>query len=204
MADTTAHLNGSIKALPDGHRGIYKSQSGNYAISLCFREVEDWRREEKSTLWVDNPEALLVIAAEFARVADLCRGRYEEEQDRMKAAVEAVADSLRGHLSDAVAGDETVPHVSTEAAGGLRYDWVKLLNPVRHEAQAPGGYTLCAWTHDADEWFWDVRAPAGYTPRADCSESLADAQFAAEAALDEIVADTSATGHLVAAEAGGA
>ena len=119
MAETIGRLHGPIAAVARLNGGVYKSPGAHYAISIGFREVDDPRRSERTVVWVDNPGALLVIAAEFERIADVCRGRYEEEQDRREAAVEAVADGLRAHMSDAVAGDETVPHEDTSATGHL-------------------------------------------------------------------------------------
>ncbi len=56
----------------------------------------------------------------LAVITELARNATElglEVAQKREAAVESVADSLRAHLSDAVAGDETVPHEATDIEG---------------------------------------------------------------------------------------
>ena len=56
----------------------------------------------------------------LAVITELARNATElglEVAQKREAAVESVADSLRPHMSGAVAGDETVPHEDTCAGG---------------------------------------------------------------------------------------
>ena len=58
----------------------------------------------------------------LAVITELARNATElglEVAQKREAVVESVADSLRAHLSDAVAGDDTVPHEDTSATGHL-------------------------------------------------------------------------------------
>jgi len=124
MATTfvSSHLTsspGNIKPSTENRIYTVRHFGGDVTHGVFIGFEAESERNGTSVTWYVHTDDLPRMAAEFERIADVCRGRYEEEQDRREAAVEAVADGLRAHMSDAVAGDETVPHEDTSATGHL-------------------------------------------------------------------------------------
>lgn len=109
MTTVTACLTdrGEVRAFPSG----VSTHGGAHILSVAFVAYTPGQPlDGLQTSWSVPTEALPVVADELERIADLCRGTYESEQDRLDAerAVEAVADSLRGRMSEALAGDDDV------------------------------------------------------------------------------------------------
>jgi len=120
--DISSHLTsspGNIKPCTQNHIYTVRHTGGDVVHGVLAGFEAESEHNGVAVTWYVRTDDLLRVAAEFERMADLCRGCHEEEQDRMEAAVESVADSLRAHMSDAVAGDDTVPHEDVSATGHL-------------------------------------------------------------------------------------
>jgi hypothetical protein len=94
--------------IPADHLGLDHDRDDRDRERLLLTVEHNGRRQTLRIVGDSLPHLVSELAVDATELA---------LQIAEEAAVEAVADSLRAHLSDAVAGDETAPHEATDIEG---------------------------------------------------------------------------------------